>query len=213
MTHLSAKATDVKAAETTQNKSHAGKFLLAAVGIAAGLWQFWSWGPYEFRIGTLGVTTKDFVVECRYSAKGFHGNTGFGGKVEVLQPGDTITCPRRFIGPFGIGATAWIRHPLFAQQWETRTRKLDRSAFVFTPQPFDIVLAEQRDQRQQRFILTQHVSMLERKYLPVFTATERQVLADLYVERVQSYVRTAGGLHRDSYDQNTLDAIDRLFRE
>ena len=191
----------------------ANKIMLIILLILLVGWQYWSWGPYDIRLDeNLPETNKDFLLECRYAMKGLHSNTGFSSGPFLLRPGEAVTCPRRFLGPFGIGMSAWVYHPLYVQQWVHRRSKIDTSVAVLSPNTINAELEAQTSKKGLKTTMVRHWSMLEHKYLPVFSKEERQVLADRYVKRLQDHVRIAGGMYGDSYDEKTLKSVDKTFR-
>jgi hypothetical protein len=201
----------------TINKSAAWKLpaivvvLIAAVLV--GLWQYWSWGPYTVRLEAPATKTNDFVVECRYGVASFHSIGGPASNIFITGNGQSVTCPRRFLWPFGVGISVHVYHPEYQEQWFHSGEKHMGGPIMLRPQALSEVMAQQDTEDKKRVVLSTHIMRMESRYLPEFDLRGRNVLADRYVSDLQEFTRQAGGIYSPHYDDQTLEYIDDLFRK
>lgn len=188
------------------------KLPLLVAALVVGVWQYWSWGPYTVTLEAEGTETKDFVVECSYATKWVHSVERLYAHASVIGHGQSVKCPRHFLGPFGVGMTASIYHPEYQERWFHTREKAVTKTIILRPQELDMVLAEKNLNLDTKQIMTRHISGIEHHYLPVFDADDRRLLAERYVERLQGFALLAGGIYDSDDDKKVMEYIDSLFR-
>lgn len=203
---------DASAVRRPARKFPVVPFVLVAAAVI-GVWQYWSWGPYTVTLEAEGMETKDFVVVCSYTMGWIHSVEGLYEHKFIMGHGQSVKCPRHFLGPLGFGMTASVTHPEYHwSSYHASTKKENRS-IVLTPRRFSSFLDELPKRDDPKHVMSEHIYTLEHYYLPAFDAGERSALSRRYVHELQYLVARAGGFkYFSAGDPKSIEYIEDMFK-